>query len=197
MKWSHFAIPVDLGLKVKRCGTLSHPCNTTLGPGMAPTVMAPTIIIDLTDPASSDCGGRGDWDATARSRAPVTEAPGSPVKLGSAAHALWTSLCDDTSAGVTEEHEVVARLATEDWEVVEGLVCVNKPTMRRASSLPRIAPAEMAAGAGSRRGGRRSLRRRMRNRCDADAMDVKGTKAQGMGEKSPSFTDVTAAAFAF
>jgi hypothetical protein len=164
---------------------------------MPPSIMVPTIIIDLTDPASSDCGGRGDWDATACARAPEAEAPGSPVKLGRAAHPLWASLCDNTSAGETEEHEVIARLAAEDWEVVEGLVGVNKPTLRRASSLPRIAPADLAAGAVSRRGGRRSLRRRMRNRCGADAMDVEGKKTQGMGEKSPSFTDVAAAAFAF
>jgi hypothetical protein len=164
---------------------------------MPPAIMVPTTIIDLTDPASSDCGGRGDWDATACARAPKAEAPGSPVKLGRAAHPLWASLCDDTSAGETEEHEVVARLAAEDWEVVEGLVGVNKPTMRRASSLPRIAPAEMAAGAGSRRGGRRSLRRRMRKWCGADAIDVESKKAQGMGQKVPSFTDVAEAAFAF
>ena len=165
--------------------------------GMPPAIMVPTTIIDLTDPASSDCGGRGDWDATACARAPKAEAPGSPVKLGRAAHPLWASLCDNTSAGETEEHEVIARLAAEDWEVVEGLVGVNKPTLRRGSSLPRIAPADLAAGAVSRRGGRRSLRRRMRNRCGADAMDVEGKKTQGMGEKSPSFTDVAAAAFAF
>lgn len=157
--------------------------------------MATTIIIDLTDPASSDCGGLGDWDATVCPHAPVAEAPCSSLTVGRMAHPLWASLCDDVSASETEEeHEMVARLAAEEWEVVEGLVGVRQPTLRRASSFLRIVPAEMAAnvGCGSRRGGRRSLRRRMRN-----AIEVEDKKGEGMGEKSPSFTDVAAAASAF
>jgi hypothetical protein len=131
---------------------------------------AASVVVDLTDEdtACSDCGGDGDWDWPAPAPAPSCSRASSPVRWASAAESpLWASLCDDASASETEEeHEVVARLAAEDWEVVAGLVAPGGKNSRH-SGLPRLdATGALAwAAAGSRRGGRRSLRRRMRNRA--------------------------------
>jgi len=67
------------------------------------------------------------------------------------------SLCSDPASGDELEHEMVARLAREDWEVVEGLVGPGK-TLRDSALSRIIMPYHTPPN--SRRGGRRGVNRR-------------------------------------
>ena len=67
------------------------------------------------------------------------------------------SLCSDPGSSDELEHELVARLAREDWEVVEGLVGPGKNL--RDSALSRIILPHHTPPC-SRRGGRRGVNRR-------------------------------------
>jgi len=68
---------------------------------------------------------------------------------------LWS--CDHLQGSDEEEKDVVARLALEDWETVEGLVGPGKTLLDSALSriiMPHHTPPR------SRRGGRRGVNRR-------------------------------------
>jgi hypothetical protein len=106
-----------------------------------------------------DIGDDGDrpWlGAPTAADGAVWSRTASASSYASSTSSRW-SPCSDPASGDELEHEMVARLAREDWDVVEGLVGSGK-TLRDSALSRIIMPYHTPPN--SRRGGRRGVNRR-------------------------------------
>ena len=105
-------------------------------------------VVDLT---GADSDSETDSDDTPSGHGGRSTSPASSCSL-------WS--CRHFQGSDEEEEDVVARLAREDWEIVEGLVGPGKTLLDSALSriiMPYHTPPR------SRRGGRRGVRRRAKS----------------------------------